>query len=151
MKSSIAAAVIGCLAAAQSRAGDWKLPADVIAEESAYQIAHVIDQQQTLSLKSSCRYGAWHWKPLLDEYERHFTCRIEEDGWYGSGNFIGEHPSDRSIYAYMSGEAAAHLAATMMLNRFAHGWVVRAWEGGTIAFQIGVVAHNAHMGLTVRF
>jgi hypothetical protein len=112
-----------------SHAADWST--ESVLEESAFQAVHLIDLQQTLDIAKHPRM-----------FER---ANVFDAGWA-----IGDHPSDRSVYAFMAGEAVLHAGVTVLLARYCSAWSVRLWEATTISLNGLTVAHNAHIGLAVR-
>lgn len=106
--------------------------ADLYFEEATFQLVHLADLQQTLQTK--------HY-PNLGE-----SSSIIDAGWA-----IGRHPSDRSIYAFMGAEGLLHAGVTVLLAKYCPAWTSRVWEITTISVDGATVAHNAHLGLQVRF
>lgn len=108
------------------------IPADIWVEELAFQAVHVADLQQTLAIK-------------------HHPHLYESSNVFDAGWAIGPHPSDRQVYAYMAAEAGLHAGVTVLFSRYASPWLARVWEVVTISVDGATIAHNAKLGLQVRF
>ena len=108
---------------------------ETAAEEGIFQLSHLADTAQTLGIART---------PCFTPRPGWTTCPGENI----AEHLIGRHPSDRSVWALMGAEAAAHLAVTVGLER-AHAprWLLRSWEGVTIAVQTADDAKNASIGL----
>lgn len=101
-------------------------------EEFVFQGAHIADLQQTLDIKHHRNYSE--------------SENVMDGGW-----IIGCHPRDSRIYAYFGGEAVLHLAITGVLVHYAPRWTIQVWELVTIGVEGETIAHNAKIGLKIRF
>lgn len=108
------------------------IPADLYAEEALFQLAHVVDLQQTLDIKHHANL--------------HEGVQFLDAGW-----LVGRHPSDRTVYAYMSAEGLLHAGMTVLLARYCPAWTARIWEATTISIEGKTIAHNVHTGMQLRF
>lgn len=107
------------------------LPPDLILEESLFQIVHVADTLQTLQIPD--HRGLYESSNIFD-----------------GGPWIGRKPTPSAIKLYMGGEAIAHALVSYELYRHAP-WMSRIWEVTTISVDASTVAHNAQIGLQIRF
>jgi len=100
---------------------------DILGAEFTFQAVHGIDLEQTLQA-------------------RHYPRLSESTAPWAGGWLIGRHPSDRSISAYMAGEATLHAAVTVgLLEVRAPGWLIGSWEAVTIGVDGATVWNNARL------
>lgn len=119
---------------------------ELVLEETAFQALHLVDMQQTLSLRHHpCEPVVWN--PDGTWYQNCY--REEGSGIFAAGWLIGHRPKDSAVYGYFAGEAVAHAAISYLLRD--HRWASRTWEAFTIGIQGEVVKHNFSLGLQVRF
>jgi hypothetical protein len=107
------------------------VPADIWAAEAAFQVANIVDLQQTLDIK-------------------HHKRAYESADVFDGGSIIGERPRDPAIYAYLGAEGILHAGVSLALARWSP-WTARAWEAGTLSVKILTIRHNAGIGLQIRF
>jgi hypothetical protein len=115
-------------------------------EETAFQALHLVDMQQTLSLR---HHPCVHTKFFPNGQWYDEQCHEEGTGALDAGWAIGKHPSDRAVYGYFAGEGALHAAVSYLLR--GRPWAFRTWEAVTIGVQGFTVARNFHLGLQARF
>lgn len=118
---------------------------ETIVEELIFQAAHAVDTAQTLGIRTTpCR--DWFQVGPNEWHSNH--CPVEaESAW-----IIGHHPSDHTVWAFMGAEALLHAGITVaMVHYHAPRWALRTWEASTISIQLGTDAHNAAIGLKLRF
>lgn len=109
-------------------AGDFTT--EVVIEESIFQAANLVDASQTL-------YIAQH----PGDFQEARAAR-----------FIGAHPSNNRVLAYMGASAVGHAAITYALVRLdAPTWAVRTWEAITIADKATAIGHNYSVGVHCAF
>lgn len=123
----IPATVRNALATALAGLGCTLAHADLsegqLAAELAYTALHGLDWAQTRSIAASPR--AFEEKNIL----------------------LGPHPSRSKVNAYFASTLTAHWAIAYVLPANAKPW----FQSATIALELGVVAHNYHIGLSARF
>lgn len=68
-------------------------------------------------------------------------------GMYETNPLLGRNPSDARIRNYFLASGVAHLGITYLLPRQYRS----AWQWGTMAIELGVVAHNYSIGLRMAF
>lgn len=97
--------------------------------EIAYQVLNLIDAKQTLQ--------------VARHPER---WRESTSAWA-----LGEHPSERSVYAYMASCGLAHAAVTQLLLYHGHDSLAGVWQAVTIGEKAFAVAGNHSVGIRVKF
>jgi len=68
-------------------------------------------------------------------------------GMYETNPLLGRNPSDARIRNYFLLAGTAHVAVTRLLPRAYRPY----WQWSTLAVEVGVVAHNYHIGLRADF
>lgn len=120
--------IAACIRCGQAHAGDFTTEFKI--EETIFQAANLVDASQTL-------------------YIAHHPERFQEAG---VPRFIGVHPSDGRVLAYMGASAVGHAAITYALVRLdAPTWAVRTWEAITIADKATAIVHNYSIGVHLAF
>lgn len=90
--------------------------------EAANAAVAVADWGQTLSIQSKA--GCWEQNPM-----------------------IGRHPTRGHVNRYFAASIALHAGIVWMLPR---KWRP-TFQAFTLGWEVGIVAHNAHLGLRVTF
>lgn len=94
--------------------------------QAGYFVLHTIDWMQTLDISQNCRNGR-------DRYERNPA--------------LPSCPDRGEVNRYFLLTGVAHYGISRALPQPYRKW----WQRVTIAVQVGTVAHNASIGLRVRF
>lgn len=106
-----------------SQASDWS-EADT-RREVAYQALLTIDWRQTLDIADKCGHTTY----------------------YEQNPILGKCPSKSEVTAYFAAGALVHYGISRALPPKHRKW----WQNVTLTLQAGTVAHNASIGLDVRF
>ena len=116
-------------------ASDWT--GTDTALELTYAAAHVVDWSQT-------RYMSRNWDTPITTVRQGRT----DFEYRREGNLIlGTTPHRDTVDLYFAGTLAAHAVVSYLLPKPYRTY----WQGITIGFQSGVVAHNINAGVRVRF
>jgi len=67
--------------------------------------------------------------------------------YYETNPIIGKHPSMARVNTYFIGVIVGHWLLDQSLSAEHRKWL----ENGTIMLELGVVGHNQHIGLRVKF
>lgn len=118
------AALATLVLAVLSLMGCSSLPSSTARLETTYQVLHAVDTAQTLHIARE---------------PEHYTERMS--AWA-----IGEHPSQRSVIAFMGTEALLHYGATSFLARRSTR-AANLWEGVSIAVTGRNLYVNWKLGL----
>lgn len=110
------------LAAPSARAADPWTKANT-ALEATYLAGHLIDYAQTLQISR------------------------DPEHYYEINPILGSHPSTERVHAYMVGSGLAHVAIAYLLPKPYR----EIFQSGTLMLKIGIVKHNADIGLQWRF
>ena len=99
-----------------------------VAKEVAFAGELLVDYKQTKSIHGWC--------------DGRVDCTIHE-----TNPLLGVDPSNSRIAGYFIGSLVGHAAVTYLLPREYRG----LWQNGTLALELGVLAHNYHLGLKANF
>lgn len=133
----------------------WQPP--LIAEEAVQQAAQVVDLDQTLNLRHTghCTYGTpgqWSgsaWDGTLHQVRPQVCTPAMQEVM--AAPIIGKHPSDAQVYQFKAAEMALHAGVTELLEAKHFSTAVQIWEITTIGVQAAVDAHNAAIGVGLRY
>ena len=104
------------------------LSSETRTEESVFQAENVVDMMQTLTIARE-------------------PARYKEVGTLSL--FTGAHPTPAQVEGYSVALAGLHFCTTRLLSdEFSDKpWVVRGWEGASLAWKTQWIVHNHQVGL----
>lgn len=137
MRALLALALLAL--SASTHAADWS--PTVIAEESAYQAANLLDWGTTNNIPRK-QWACQSHDNVICTYG--YKYREAGDVWA-----MGTEPSQARINQYMAASAALHLAISYAL--LGHPCAEQVWHLITLGAKANAVGHNFSIGLHTRF